>query len=130
MVVGSGVLGELEQALAKLGERVTMTLTFALELAPEVDDRVCCVGRLRPGGEGQLAADEIEVEVDESLFALTGEVERDAVGCQNTIDWNHRFRSNPPGAIGPGVSDLPPSVRFAPIDAWHRTALPSRRCRG
>jgi hypothetical protein len=28
MVVGSSVLGEIEQALAKLGERVTMTLTF------------------------------------------------------------------------------------------------------
>ena len=82
MVVDSGVLGELEQPLAKLGERLAVMLTFALELAQQIDDWVCCVGGLGPEVEGQLAADEIEVEVDESLLALAGEVEGDAVGAR------------------------------------------------
>jgi hypothetical protein len=40
---------------------------------------------------------------------------------QEPSDRNHRFRSNPQGAIGPRASEPPPSVRPAHVDAWHRT---------
>src|SRR3977135_3582106 len=81
MVVRGIAPGEVEQALTKLGDRVPVPLALVRELAEDIDHGPGAFGRRRPEVEGELAAQQIEVEVDEPLFALAGEVTRDAVGA-------------------------------------------------
>ena len=79
MVVRGLAPGGIEQALAKVGECVPVPLSLVGKLAEDVEHGLGSFGRRRPEVEGELAAQQIKVEVDEALLALAGEVARDAV---------------------------------------------------
>ena len=79
MVVRGLAPGEVEQALAEACDRVPVALTLVCELAEDVGHGPGSFGRRRPEIEGELAAQQVEVEIDEPLLALAGEVTRDAV---------------------------------------------------
>lgn len=79
VVVGGLGPGEVEQAFAEACDRVPVALTLVCELAEDVDHGPGSFGRRRPEIEGELAAQQVEVEIDEPLLALAGEVSRDAV---------------------------------------------------
>ena len=83
-MVDRRVPGELEQAFAKLGQGRPATSALGLKLTQEVDHGMRSGGRVRPEAEGQLAAQEVEVQVDESLLALAGKVLRDAAGARKS----------------------------------------------
>jgi hypothetical protein len=68
-MVGSRAHGELEQVFAKLGQGRPVTPALDLELAQGVDHGKSSGGRVRPEGESELAAEEVEVQVDEALKA-------------------------------------------------------------
>jgi hypothetical protein len=71
--------GEVEQALAETGECVPVALALVGELTEDLDHGPGSFGRRRPEVERELAAQQVEVEIDEPLLALAGEVARDAV---------------------------------------------------
>jgi hypothetical protein len=71
--------GEAEQALAEAGECVPVALALVSELTEDLGHGPGSFGRRHPEVESKLAAQEVEVEIDEPLLALAGEVARDAV---------------------------------------------------
>jgi hypothetical protein len=73
--------GEVEQALAETGKRVAVSLALIGELAEDLGHGLGSFGWRRPEVEGELAAQQVEVEIDEPLLALAGKVTRDAVGA-------------------------------------------------
>lgn len=73
--------GEVELALAEAGDCVPVSLALVREFAEDVDHGPCSFGRRRPEVERELAAQQVEVEIDEPPLALAGEVARDAVGA-------------------------------------------------
>lgn len=79
--MGGRAPGEVEQAFAEVGECIPVPLTLVCEFAQDIDHGPGSFGRRRPEVEGELAAQEVEVEVDEPLLALAGEVTRDTVGA-------------------------------------------------
>jgi hypothetical protein len=71
--------GEVEQAISEACDRVPVSLALVREFAEDVDHGPGSFGRRCPEVEGELAAQQVEVEIDKPLRALTGEVTRDAV---------------------------------------------------
>lgn len=74
MVVHGGVAGGVVEPLCKAAERSSMAPAFVGEFADEVDDVLSRRRRCCPELEGEVAADEVEVEVVDAKLALLGEV--------------------------------------------------------
>lgn len=57
--------GEVEQAIAKPGEGVSVPLALVRRLAQCIDHGASAFGRRRPEVQGERAAEEVEVELGE-----------------------------------------------------------------
>ena len=113
MLVDGVALGEREEAFAKVGERREVPSALGFKLAQDIDHRPSCFGRVRPEIKGELAAEQVEVDVGDPLGALAGEVAGDAVGA---------------GVSGTGTSPRPrgPTVGRAGVLGGARLAVDVR----
>lgn len=84
VIVSRMVLVDCEQPLTDLGDGLAVAPAFGRELAQEVDDRAGSFGWVRPEAEGEVTAEQVEVEVDEPLLALPGEILCDTVGARES----------------------------------------------
>jgi hypothetical protein len=72
-------LRERTQLRCEPYEHFSVAAAFYLELMQRIDEWASGIRCTGPEGGGEVAADEIEVEIDEPLFALAGEVARNGV---------------------------------------------------
>ena len=56
-------LGEGQQAIVQLGEGREVASTLRCEFARDIDHRLSCLGRVGPEVEGELGADDVEVDI-------------------------------------------------------------------